>query len=151
MNPNPYPFTVLYDGACALCRMEVAWLDARNAEGRLVFVDISVPGFDPSPYGGTLAAMDAQIHGRTADGRLLVGLDVLRLAYEAVGLARFAQPVVSGPLRPVFDRGYRCFARHRKAISCAAAPLVHGLQALRARQALARMQACRDGACRHGE
>lgn len=151
MMPSPYPFTVLYDRACPLCRMEMDWLQARNAEGRLVFVDISDPAFDPAPYGATLAAMDAQIHGRTADGRLLVGLDVLRLAYEAVGLARFAQPVVSGPLRPVFDQGYRCFARHRKAISRAAAPLVHGLQALRARRALSRMQGCRDGACQRSE
>jgi len=151
MTPTPYPLTLLYDAACPLCLLEMDHLRDRNRDGRLVFVDISAPGFDPAPYGATLQAMDAEIHGVTADGRVLRGIQVLRLAYEAVGLGWFTRPVGWAPLRPGFDVGYRWFARHRKSISRAAAPLVHAVRALRVRQVAARLQACRNGACDRSE
>jgi hypothetical protein len=51
------------------------------------------------------------------------------------------------PLRPLFDAGYRVFARHRHAISRAAAPLVRVVRSSRARRTAERMRDCKNGAC----
>lgn len=142
-----YPLTLLYDAACPVCALEMDHLRARNDAGRLAFVDISAPGFDPTPYGATLAQMDAEIHALAADGRLMKGVQVLRLAYEAVGLGWVMRPVGWGPLRGVSDVAYRLFARHRRTVSRVAAPLIDGVRALRARQMARRMRRCAGGAC----
>jgi predicted DCC family thiol-disulfide oxidoreductase YuxK len=117
---NVYPLTVFYDAACPVCAFEMGALRARSHDGRLVFVDIAAPGFDPAPYGESLAAMNAEIHALRADGAMVRGVEVLRLAYAAVGLGWLLRPTGWAPLRPLFDAGYRVFARHRLAISRAA-------------------------------
>jgi predicted DCC family thiol-disulfide oxidoreductase YuxK len=142
-----YPLTLLYDGTCAVCSLEMDHLRERNQAGRLVFVDVAETGFDAMPYGATLAEMDAVIHGRCADGTMLRGVEVLRLAYAAVGLGWLLRPTGWAPLRPLADAGYRVFARHRRTISRIAAPLIDGLRAVRARRTAQRMQACAKGAC----
>jgi predicted DCC family thiol-disulfide oxidoreductase YuxK len=139
-----YPMTLLYDGACPVCSLEMDHLRERDSAGRLVFVDISAAGFEPEAHGATLEAMRTAIHGRLADGRLLIGVPVLRLAYGAVGLGWLWKPTGWGPLRPLADAGYRVFARHRQAISSAAAPLI---AAVRARRAARRMRDCQAGRC----
>ena len=145
-----YPLTLLYDAACPVCALEMDWLRARDDAGRLVFVDIGAAGFDASAYGTTPAALDAEIHGICADGRVVVGMQTLRLAYAAVGRGGIAQITGVGPLKPLFDAGYRWFARHRHRISRGAAPLI---DALRARRFKERRAACSAGACAgpHGD
>lgn len=142
-----YPLTLLYDANCPVCALEMDHLRARNDAGRLVFVDISVPGFDPTPYGASYEAMDAEIHALRADGQLMKGVQVLRLAYEAVGLGWVMRPAGWGPLRGPADVAYRAFARNRRTISRVAAPLIDGVRALRAWQMARRMRQCTDGAC----
>ncbi len=142
-----YPLTLYFDGACPVCALEMEHLRARDAEGRLAFVDISAPGFDAASLGTTHAALDAALNGRLADGRVLQGVPVLRLAYEAVGLGALWRPTAWGPLRPLADAGYRVFARHRRAISAAAAPLIDFIAERRARRGAQRLRACTDGTC----
>ncbi|HKX40684.1 MAG TPA: DUF393 domain-containing protein [Burkholderiaceae bacterium] len=142
-----WPLTLFYDAACPVCSLEMDHLRERDRLGRLVFVDIAAPGFDPGAYGTTLAAMNAQIHAQRPDGSMLQGVDVLRLAYGAVGLGWVMQASGWPLLRPLADVGYRLFARHRIAISHAAAPLIQALREQRARQTLRRMNACGAGQC----
>jgi predicted DCC family thiol-disulfide oxidoreductase YuxK len=142
-----YPLTLLYDGRCGVCSLEMDHLRERNAAGRLVFVDINESGFDPVRWGATHAEVDALIHGVAADGRVLRGVEVLRLAYAAVGLGWVLRPTGWGPLRPLADAGYRVFARHRRTISRVAAPLIDAVRAARARRCLDAMAACASGAC----
>jgi predicted DCC family thiol-disulfide oxidoreductase YuxK len=144
---NVYPMTLLYDASCPVCSLEMDHLRARNDRGLLQFVDISAPDFDPAPYGASLEAMNAEIHALCADGRLLKGVQVLRLAYEAAGLGWLMRPVGFGPLRGISERAYRVFARHRRPISRAAAPLIGFVRAMRARRMNGRMQQCAGGAC----
>ena len=147
MSRSVYPLTLFYDGGCAVCSLEMDHLRARCRDGRLVFVDIAAPGFDPAVAGTTHAALDAEIHGLAADGTLLRGVEVLRLAYEAAGLGIVLRPTAWAPLAPLADAGYRLFARHRRRISRVAAPLIDAIRATRARRVAAQMRACRDGAC----
>jgi len=142
-----YPLTLLYDAQCPVCALEMDHLRERCRDGRLRFVDISQPGFDAMPYGVSLAALDAQIHGIGPDGSVLRGVEVLRLAYAAAGLGWVLRPTGWAPLRPLFDAGYRLFARHRHGISAAVAPLIDALQRHRARRAMAAMRRCGARAC----
>jgi len=144
---STYPMTVFYDAACPVCSLEIDHLRERCIDGRLVFIDIASIGFDPTLYGVTLHDMNAEIHGLCADGRMLRGLEVMRLAYDAADLGWVMRPTGWAPLRPLFDAGYRAFARHRHTISRTAAPLVRVIRAHRARRSIERMHDCRSGAC----
>jgi hypothetical protein len=92
---------------------------------------MSAPGFDAACHGFTAAELDAAIHAVRADGSVVRGMPVLRLAYGAAGLGWLLRPTGVGPLRPAFDAAYRLFARHRKAISRALAPAIAALRARR--------------------
>lgn len=142
-----YPLTLFFDGHCPVCLLEMDHLRERSRDGRLRFVDIAQPGFDAAAHGATAAAMDAEIHGLCADGTMLRGAEVLRLAYDAAGIGWVLRPTGWGPLKPLFDAGYRVFARHRRPISRAAAPLVAAIRRWRARDMAGRMQACATGGC----
>jgi predicted DCC family thiol-disulfide oxidoreductase YuxK len=151
-NKSPsYPLHLLYDGACAVCRLEMNELAARDTRGRLALVDISAAGFDPAPWGASLAEMNALIHAVDAAGVTTTGVPALRLAYDAVGLGAWFAPTRWPLLAPLFSAGYRAFARHRYGISRATAPLVDRIAARRARRravaAHQRMRACANGAC----
>jgi len=139
-----YPLTLLYDAACPVCSLEMDHLRERDARGHLAFVDIAAPAFDAAAYRTTHAALDAELHGVWADGSVIKGLATLRAAYAAVGLGWVLRPTALAPVRPVFDLAYRLFARYRRPISRAAAPLI---DTVRARRTLARLERCRGGAC----
>ena len=145
-----YPLTLLYDAQCPVCSLEMDHLRARCPDGRLLFEDISQPGFDAARFGLTFEAVDAEIHAIRPDGSVLKGVEVLRLAYAAAGLGWVMHPTGWTPLRPLFDLGYRLFARHRRRISVAAAPLIDALRAQRARRMTEAMRECRAGVCRTG-
>lgn len=115
MDASPGPaFTVLIDGACPLCRREAALLrrlDRRR--GRLRLVDIARPDFRPASYGRTMEALMGEIHGVTAEGSIVTGVEVFRRAYAAVGLGWLLAPTRWPVARPLSDRLYRWFARNR--------------------------------------
>jgi predicted DCC family thiol-disulfide oxidoreductase YuxK len=142
-----YPLTLYYDANCPVCALEMDHLRARNDAGKLRFVDIAAPGFDSPLPGVTLAQLDAEIHATRPDGTVLRGVEVLRLAYAAVGLGWVLRPTAWAPLRPLVDVGYRLFARHRRRISRAAAPLIDAIRAARAHEVEKRMRKCSGGTC----
>ncbi len=142
-----YPLHLLYDSACPVCRSEMHALKSRDDADRLALVDIAAPGFDPAPWGASLAQLNALIHAVDARGVTWRGVPALRAAYGAVGLGAWAAPTGWPLLAPLFDAAYRVFARHRHAFSRIAAPLLDAAVAWRARRALARMATCAAGRC----
>jgi predicted DCC family thiol-disulfide oxidoreductase YuxK len=156
MKNYDFPLTLLYDASCPVCRLEMHALRDRDVTQHpdaplLRVVDISAPGFDATPYGATLAEMNAQIHAMRPDGSLVVGVEVFRLAYGAVGLGRFWQPTGWRWLKPAFDLAYAVFARHRYGISRVLAPLALWIENKRiektAQRALAASRACEGEVC----
>jgi predicted DCC family thiol-disulfide oxidoreductase YuxK len=129
---NHYPLTLLYDGACPVCNLEMDNLKARNAAALLRFVDISVPQFDATPYGASLHEMNGLIHAQRPDGSLVVGVEVFRLAYGAVGLGHLTAATGWPVLKPLADAAYAVFARNRYGFSKAFMPLLDGLRSWRA-------------------
>jgi predicted DCC family thiol-disulfide oxidoreductase YuxK len=148
---SAYPLTLLYDASCPVCRLEMDELRYRDRAGQLIFADISAPGFDLAAHwpGASATAqpsqldMKAALHGIGANGVLYTGVETIRLAYAGVGLGWLWAPTAWPVLRPVFDLGYRWFARHRYVISARLAPLV-GVIAQRRARTHERMQRCHD-------
>ncbi len=107
-------FKLLVDGACPLCRREGEVLRRLDrGRGRLVIEDISSPGFNPALYGKTRDDLLEQIHGVTADGRVVTGMEAFREAYRAVGLGLLLAPTRWPMLRQASDAAYQWFARNR--------------------------------------
>ena len=116
MDPAIYPLTLYYESACPLCNAEMSNLMLRNTEGHLRFADVSAPGFADLPAGATMQDLLALIHARTADGRVLKGVEVFRLAYEAVGLGWVSGAMRLPLLRPLAEWAYPVLARNRHRI-----------------------------------
>jgi len=118
MNPAPacYPLTVYYESACPLCRAEMTNLMLRNHAGLLRFEDVSAPGFASPLPGVSLAGLLTLIHARRADGTVVRGVEVFRLAYTAVGLPGVARALRLPVLRGLAERSYPLLARNRHRI-----------------------------------
>lgn len=117
MHDSIYPLEFLFDGRCPLCRHDVAWLGRRDRAGRLQFIDVSTDAFDPTPYGCSREALLARIHARRADGVVVQGPEVFRLALAAVGHGWLVVPTRWPGLRQVSELAYSLFARHRSSLS----------------------------------
>jgi predicted DCC family thiol-disulfide oxidoreductase YuxK len=109
--------TLYIDGNCPFCVAELTRLRAWDRHGKLAFVDIAAPGFDPAPLGVDLAALNRQLHGWTEEGRCVVGIDSMIAAYTLVGRGWLVAPLRVPVLRPAFRAFYRAFARNRMTIS----------------------------------
>ncbi len=120
---------VFFDGACPLCRREIHWLRRWDRRGKIRFTDISSPEFEAASVGKTDHALMAQIHGRLPDGTWLLGVEVFRRLYAAIGFG----PLVFLSRLPLISQllnwSYAVFARNRLRLTgrctektCAAKP-----------------------------
>lgn len=104
---------VLYDGECPLCVREIKMLRWMDRKQRIRFTDISGSDFDTAETGRDMDTLMAEIHGRLPDGSWVIGVEVFRRLYAAVGLS----PLVALTRLPVISHGleigYQVFARNR--------------------------------------
>lgn len=110
MNAKP---TVLYNGACPLCRREIDHyrrLD-RQAGGALDFTDISEPGSPPDDLSLSQDDAKRRLHVVDADGRLLVGVPAFAAIWESLPRYRWLATISSLPiLRPILGWIYEPIA-----------------------------------------
>ena len=115
---GPQPrLTLFFDGLCPVCAREMAFLRRRDRAGRLAFVDIAEPAFDPRKWGLSLPDLVGRMHAVDVDGRVIDGPEVFRRAYAAVGLGWLMSWTAWPGLRTLADVGYRLFARIRPRLS----------------------------------
>ena len=69
---EPPPLTVLYDGACPLCRREIGVYRGLRPNTPVCFAEVSDIAL-PLPSGTTREQLLARFHVRGRDGRLLSG------------------------------------------------------------------------------
>lgn len=81
---SAYPLQIFYDGSCSLCAAKMELYRRKEHSGRLVFVDISSPSFNPVPYGIPLQAFMHEVHAIDAGGRLFRGADVFAAIWQAL-------------------------------------------------------------------
>jgi len=113
-----FPLLVFFDGSCGVCATEMQLYRKKDHEGRLVFIDISTPGFDPAPYGLSHAEFMSQMHAIDREGTVFRAIEAFRAIWLAFPASSYygalgtiiALPGISGLARI----GYALFARYRK-------------------------------------
>ena len=104
---------VFYDGDCPLCLREInllKWLDRRK---RIRFTDIAASSFSATEYGKTTGEFMSEIQGRLPDGQWIIGVEVFRQLYSAVGFGWLVWPMRLPLISHALDFGYRLFAKNR--------------------------------------
>ncbi|MBM3478348.1 MAG: DUF393 domain-containing protein [Alphaproteobacteria bacterium] len=107
--------TVFYDGACPLCRREIAHYAARDRAGLLAFADIAA---DPAPLamiGIDQAQALARLHVRRADGVVLSGARAFAEIWSCLPRWRLLARALRGipGAMALAEAAYRVVARHR--------------------------------------
>ena len=113
---EPPPLTVLYDGACPLCRREIGVYRGLRPNTPVCFADVSDIAL-PLPSGTTREQLLARFHVRGRDGRLLSGAQAF-LALWAV-LPGWRWLALAGRVPGAawtMERLYRFFLRWRPAL-----------------------------------
>ena len=108
-----YPLTVFFDGECPICNHEIGvmkWLNRRN---RLDFIDFADSGYDANLTGLPRTELGHVIHARWADGSTIVGVDVFRAMWTAVGFGLLARLSRIAFVDRLLIKGYEWFAVHR--------------------------------------
>jgi len=82
VNETP-PLTVLYDGACPLCRREIGIYRGLRPNTPVCFVDVSDTAL-PLPPGSTRAQLLARFHVRNGDGQLQSGAQAFLALWAAL-------------------------------------------------------------------
>ncbi len=109
-----FPIKVFYDGSCNVCSTKMYTYMGKNHRGRLEFVDITAPDFNPDEYGFSLADFMYQMHAIDRTGRVYRGVEAFRAIWQAFPDAlwyRFLGGLVTVPGVSVIARAaYRTFA-----------------------------------------
>jgi predicted DCC family thiol-disulfide oxidoreductase YuxK len=111
--------TILYDGACPLCRREVTTLERLDLSRhpgapKLAFVDIDRLDYDPQAHQAvTYREAMGRIHGIDANGTVLQNLAVFRRAYALVGLGWLYAPTRWPLVGRLAEAAYGFWARWR--------------------------------------
>lgn len=108
-------FTLLFDGACPLCRREVESLRARDrGRGLIRFVDIDAADYDPATHAGiSYREAMGRIRAIGADGVVIKDMAVFREAYRVVGWGWLYAPTAWPLIGPLADALYGFWARWR--------------------------------------
>lgn len=119
MPPRPeFPLRVFFDGSCIVCATEMAVYMKKNHEGRLVFVDVSAPDFQPEGYGISLSDFMYQMHAIDRRKAVYRGPEAFWAIWQAFPSSTwygFLGALVTLPGLNVLARlAYRGFARLRK-------------------------------------
>ena len=110
------PLTVLYDGACPLCRREIGIYRGLQPSAPVCFADVSDTA-QPLPPGTTREQLLARFHVRDAEGRLLSGAQAFLALWETLPGWRWLARVGRVPGAAwAMERVYRLFLRVRPAL-----------------------------------
>lgn len=114
--PAAPPLTVLYDGACPLCRREIGVYRGLQPGRPLCFADVSDPSMT-LPADTTREQLLARFHVRTSDGRLLSGALAFLALWAALPGWRWLALAGRVPGAAwLMERLYRVFVRWRPAL-----------------------------------
>lgn len=109
-----FPLRIFYDGSCSVCATEVERYGRRDRDGRLILMDIGAPGFDPAPFGISLAEFMYQMHVIDQSGRVFRGVEAFWAIWQAFPsstlLGLCGKLIMLPPVNPLARLCYRMFA-----------------------------------------
>ena len=105
--------TVLYDGACPLCRREIGVYRGLDALQPVAWCDVSAPDTD-LPDGGDRAAYLARFHVQMPDGKILSGAAAFVALWSVLPGWRWLARLGRLPgMMPIMEGTYRMFLKVR--------------------------------------
>ncbi|WP_420347501.1 demethoxyubiquinone hydroxylase family protein [Pelagibius sp.] len=111
---EPQRLTVFYDGACPLCRREIAFYRGRRGAETVTWCDVSTVDAPEVTDGLSRDAALARFHVRDASGRLMSGgAAFARLWEEMPAFRSLGRAFRHPPLRWLIDRSYDLFLHLR--------------------------------------
>jgi predicted DCC family thiol-disulfide oxidoreductase YuxK len=114
LNPGSnWEVEVFFDGECPLCKREIDMIRRRDVNHKILFTDITDETFAPRAIGKSIVELMSQIHGRLPNGELIVGPEVFRKLYSAIGFSRVVRLSRVAGISHMLEVGYRFFARYR--------------------------------------
>jgi len=114
MKTQEKSLNVYYDGACHLCSREVAAYLAADSENTLRAVDISAADFDAQAEGLNKLRANKYFHVKTADGRVLEGVEAFSAIWDTLGVFKRINWVSKTKFgKPVMNFFYKIFAEIR--------------------------------------
>ncbi|BEV35858.1 DUF393 domain-containing protein [Synechococcus sp. M16CYN] len=114
LSSNQPDLTMLFDGGCPLCMREVRFLQSRDRDQRIAFVNIDSPDYTPSTYANiSYRVAMGRIHALTANGEVLRDMAVFREAYLLIGLGWLYAPTRWPLIKPLADIIYAFWASRR--------------------------------------
>lgn len=116
----PETLTVLYDGACPLCRREIAHvkgLAQRSSDNSLCFVDISAGADGDKAYAADRSTLLARFHVQLADGSRLDGAQAFVAMWSRLPGWRYLALLARLPgVLVLMELAYRVFLKLRPAL-----------------------------------
>ena len=117
-SPSAPDLTLLFDGGCPLCVREVRFLQQRDRQARLAFVDIDASDYDAAAHAGiSYRVAMGRIHAITGSGEVLRDVAVFREAYRLIGLGWLYAPTRWPLIGNVVDWVYGIWAARRLQIT----------------------------------
>ncbi len=111
--------TVWFDGACPLCRREIALMRRLDRHGALQLIDVS-GGSTSCPL--DRATLLARFHAQVDDGPMLDGAAAFAAVWRALpGLRLLGSAARWPPLAWLLERAYEVFLRQRPRLQALAA------------------------------
>ncbi|MEO0405746.1 MAG: DUF393 domain-containing protein, partial [Cyanobacteria bacterium P01_A01_bin.135] len=101
------------------CLREVNFLKKRDAgRGRVAFVDIADPDYDPAENGGVdFETAMGRIHAILPDGSVIQNVEVFRRVYAALDMGWVYAATRWPVIRPIVDKVYDLWADRRLAMT----------------------------------
>lgn len=108
--------TIYYDGACPLCRAEIAHYAEQDREGAFTLVNVADPA-SPLPLATSRPDALARFHVRSSTGVVLSGAAAFVEVWAALPRWRWLARIARLPgVTPLMELGYRMFLPLRPAI-----------------------------------
>ena len=133
----PEEINIIYDSKCNVCNLEIEFLRRRDLkltekrhydianngqlpQPRLKFTDLESSDYnpqDPANGGVTYERGMKSMHAITADGKVVDGVPVFKMAYDQVNLGWLFAVTKIAWVKRIADRGYDLFAKYRTNIT----------------------------------
>ena len=111
---NQTKLTIFFDGECPLCKREVDFLQSRNKNNYLKFIDINCSDSKLEiNYGITFKQAMERIHALKSDGSLIKDVEVFQEAYSLIGLGWIYAPTKLPIIDKFIELMYGLWAKNR--------------------------------------
>ena len=115
---NTPKLTIFFDGGCPLGKREVDFLQSKNQNGSLIFIDINTSDFSSDlKYGITYKQAMDRIHAMKSDGSVIKDIKVFQEAYSLIGLGWIYAPTKLPILDKFIEFIYGLWAKYRLKIT----------------------------------